>query len=35
MVTYIRSMRSPQEPTWFFGPNDTTTTTAFLANNAK
>ena len=30
MITYIRSMRTPQEPTFFFSVNDTTTTTAFL-----
>jgi cytochrome c oxidase cbb3-type subunit 3 len=35
IVTYIRSMRSPQEPTWFFSATDTTTKAAFLANNAK
>lgn len=30
IVTYVRSMRSPQEPTWFFSPTDTTTKAMFL-----
>ena len=34
LVVYIRSMRSPQEPTFFFGPNDTTRgRTAFLVSS--
>jgi mono/diheme cytochrome c family protein len=36
IIVYIRSMRSPQEPTWFFSPTDTTTKTAFLdASNVQ
>lgn len=35
MVTYIRSMRSSQEPTWFFSPTDTPTKAAFLAQNGQ
>lgn len=31
IVVYIRSLRSRQEPTWFFSPTDTTTKAAFLA----
>ena len=30
IVTYIRTMRTPQEPTFFFSVDDTTTKTAFL-----
>jgi len=30
IVTYVRSMRSKQEPTWFFSPTDTTTKAMFL-----
>jgi cytochrome c oxidase cbb3-type subunit 3 len=31
LVVYIRSLRSREEPTWFFAPGDTSTKTAFLA----
>lgn len=34
ILVYIRSMRSRQEPTWFW-KGDTTTGTAFLAQNAS
>lgn len=36
IIVYIRSMRSQQEPTWFFSPTDTTTKAAFLdASNVQ
>jgi mono/diheme cytochrome c family protein len=31
LVVYIRSLRSREEPTWFFAPGDTSTKAAFLA----
>jgi cytochrome c oxidase cbb3-type subunit 3 len=31
LVVYIRSLRTREEPTWFFAPGDTSTKTAFLA----
>lgn len=34
LIVYMRSLRSQQEPTYFFSPGDTTATrTAFLASN--
>jgi cytochrome c oxidase cbb3-type subunit 3 len=35
IVTYIRTMRTPQEPTFFFSVDDTTTKTAFLVPHGE